>query len=279
MEPIVVSLMLLAGVFHASWHAIVKSGNSNATLVGMGLVSSLLLSPIFFLVSIPNPLQFAVIFGSVIFHMSYKIFLQLGYKSSNYSQTYALSRGLTPIWAIPIAFIFLDQLPSAQKVMGIICISIGIICILRNHFDGKSTNVDMRYVLLTSLTVAVYSVIDAYGARIGEGWLSFTIWLILIDSIAYAILSWWKSNDPASLFKATLNTRTLVAGVLGTITFCIFLWALSRGSAPAVIAFRECSVLFSMLIGIYIFKEPLNLQKTLSALGIVSGLMLIATNY
>lgn len=39
MDFYTILLMLLAGLLHASWHAIVKSRSGFATLAGMGLVS------------------------------------------------------------------------------------------------------------------------------------------------------------------------------------------------------------------------------------------------
>jgi hypothetical protein len=46
--------MLVAGLFHAGWHAIVKTGRSLSLLAGMGLVIASLAFPFLFFVPTPS---------------------------------------------------------------------------------------------------------------------------------------------------------------------------------------------------------------------------------
>src|SRR5258708_6400063 len=78
------------------------------------------------------------------------------------------------------------------------------------------------------LTVAGYSVVDAYGARLSGDWASYTAWLIVLDSGSFFLLCWaiqgagiWSQLDRQ-------RWRTLISGVLGLGSFAVFLWALSR---------------------------------------------------
>src|SRR5690348_18465911 len=54
LDPPAALLMLLAGLLHATWHAMVKTGNGLAILAGMGLVSAMLTLPWLFVVPMPS---------------------------------------------------------------------------------------------------------------------------------------------------------------------------------------------------------------------------------
>ncbi|WP_157450262.1 hypothetical protein [Bradyrhizobium sp. ARR65] len=50
-------------------------------------------------------------------------------------------------------------------------------------------------------------------------------------------------------------------GVLGVASFTVFVWALSFNPVANITAFRECSVLFSTLIGVTVLREPFVIQE------------------
>jgi drug/metabolite transporter (DMT)-like permease len=70
----------------------------------------------------------------------------------------------------------------------------------------------------------------------------------------------------------------VIAGMLGLMSFAVFLWALSRNPIASVVAFRECSVLFATLIGVLFLGEPATRRRLLCAASIAIGLMLIAAS-
>jgi drug/metabolite transporter (DMT)-like permease len=70
--------------------------------------------------------------------------------------------------------------------------------------------------------------------------------------------------------------RVLVSGMLGLLSFCVFLWALSRNAVGAVTTIRETSVLFAMAIGVLLHGEPLSLRRLTGAIAILAALVVIA---
>jgi uncharacterized membrane protein len=70
--------------------------------------------------------------------------------------------------------------------------------------------------------------------------------------------------------------RVVVSGILGLLSFCVFLWALSRNPIGAVTAIRETSVLFAMAIGVLRHREPLSLRRLNGAILVPLALVVIA---
>src|SRR5262245_6787894 len=97
MEPVVVAAILAASLLHASWHALVKStGDRVLALAGMNTVSA---TTAFMLLPLAQPLPptvYAVIAGSVLLHVGYKLALARLYDRADLGHAYPLARGFTP---------------------------------------------------------------------------------------------------------------------------------------------------------------------------------------
>jgi multidrug transporter EmrE-like cation transporter len=96
--------MLVAGLFHASWHAIVKTGSSLSVLAGMGLVSAVLTLPFLFIVPFPSNDVWPILLLSLVLHAAYKVSLALAYDKSELSRAYPLARGLVPLFATGLSY-------------------------------------------------------------------------------------------------------------------------------------------------------------------------------
>lgn len=274
MDLTTVILMLLAGLAHASWHAIVKSQSRHATLAGMGVIASLVALPFAFVFELPAVTTLPILAVSVLMHSGYKVCLAFAYERSDLSKAYPLARGAVPIFATVLSLVALRQVPQPMQFAGIGIVSLGLFGLALEKFEANGR------ILLAAFgagaMVAGYSVLDAYGTQIPPGWASFTIWVILLDSMLFlGIARAIRGKELWSELHAG-RARVICAGVLGTISFSIFMWALSRNPAAVVVAFRECSVLFATLIGLLWLKEAVSMRRILSAVSIAIGLMLVA---
>lgn len=75
--------MLLAGLLHAGWNAIVKTGNGVSTLAGRGLVSAALAYPFLALVPAPPLSWWPVLCLSLVLHAIYKTRLARTYEQAD----------------------------------------------------------------------------------------------------------------------------------------------------------------------------------------------------
>jgi drug/metabolite transporter (DMT)-like permease len=156
----------------------------------------------------------------------------------------------------------------------IVCGTIGL------SIEPKNSGFHLRTLLAAagaSVTVAGYSVVDALGTRSASGWSSFTAWLIVLDSISFfAVARAIRGPLIWAEIRDAIGT-TIVAGALGVSSFAVLLWALSRNPVASVVAFRECSVLFAVLIGVRLLKEEVSYKNILSISLVAIGLIIVAT--
>jgi drug/metabolite transporter (DMT)-like permease len=271
-----VVLMLAAGLFHASWHAIVKTGSSLSVLAGMGLVSAVLAFPFLFLVPVPSIEVWPILLLSLVLHAAYKVSLALAYERSELSRAYPLARGLVPLFATGLSYLLLSQLPKPMQLAGIAVIVCGAVGL---SIEPKRSSLHVRTLLAAaSVMVAGYSVVDALGTRGASGWSSFTAWLIVLDSLSFFAVARAVRGPRIWAEVRGAKGTTIVAGILGVSSFAILLWALSRNPVASVVAFRECSVLFAALIGVLILKERISPKNLLSIALVAIGLIVVATS-
>ena len=277
MDLLVAAAVLTASLLHASWHALVKSSGDQVTaLAGMNLVSgavALALIPF----AKPLPLTvFALILGSVVLHAGYKLALARLYVYADLGQAYPLARGLTPIIATILAYLFIGETPGPAIALGVAVVCLGLVLLAFERGGRRLAPAALAAAALVGFTVAAYSVLDAYGIRLVNDWFSFTVWLVSIDSsafVAYALatrgtsaLAAWRGNP----------VRVAASGLFGVLSFGVFMWALGRAPVGAVSALRETSVIFAALIGTLFLHERADWRRFLAAATVMAGVGVIA---
>jgi drug/metabolite transporter (DMT)-like permease len=277
METAVACAVLAAALLHASWHALVKtSGDRIVALAGMNIVSGGVALSMMPFVNMPTPAALGVVAGSVLLHFTYKISLATLYSRADLSMAYPLARGITPVLALVLAFGFLNELPSAATVAGVLAISLGIFGIVA---EGRTPAVPARTLLAAGVAgamVAAYSLVDAHGARINQDWLGYAVWLVAWDAITFVAYAFAARGKAAFMIWRSAWRRTLISGSLGVASFIVTMWALSRAPVAAVSALRETSIVFAAFIGAIFLKERMTRARYFGALVVMGGTMAIA---
>jgi drug/metabolite transporter (DMT)-like permease len=275
MDPLVAAAVLAASLLHAAWHALVKSsGDQVVALAGMNLVSGAVALALIPLTSPLPRVAYAVIAGSVLLHVGYKLALARLYLRADLGQAYPLARGLTPVMAALLAFIALGELSAPLALAGICLVCAGIASLAFER-RGITPGV-VGAAAAAGVAVAAYSVVDAYGIRLSGDWFSFTVWLVLLDSAAF--VSYTLATRGAGATRAWKNGwgRVLVSGCLGVGAFGVFMWALGRAPVGPVTALRETSVLFAAMIGALILRERTTWKRYAAAVAVMVGVGVIA---
>ena len=279
MDLLTIVLMLLAGSLHAGWHGLVKSGvDQTANLAGMGIVAALPAMAVILFAPIPPATVWLVLLVSVAFHVGYKLCVANAYANADLGEAFPLARGAVPLFATAIAFLLLGQTPSAGQCAGIVLISGGLMVLalarLRRSFDG----VLLAATAGAGLAVAAYSVVDSYGTRLSGNWVDYTAWLIVVDNVTFLLVARLVRGRALWATLSAMKGRVIASGLLGLISFGVFMWALSRNPVGAVSALRETSVFFAILIGILLHREPLSARRIGAGLLIVAGILTIAVS-
>ena len=275
MEAAVAAAVLAAALLHSAWHALVKSsGDRIVALAGMNLVSASVAVALIPFVAPPTAFAAAIIAVSVVLHAAYKIALARLYSRADLSQGYPLARGLTPVIATLLAFALLGELPGAYPLAGIALIALGVSGLV---LEGRAQLpiATLGAAVIVGTSVAVYSLVDAYGVRVNGDWLGYTVWLVACDStvfVAYAL-----ATRPATLSAWRQGwERVLVSGLLGVTSFGIFMWALGRAQVGAVTALRETSVVFAALLGTLVLKERMTPVRLFAVVTVAAGACIIS---
>jgi drug/metabolite transporter (DMT)-like permease len=270
--------MLSAAVLHASWHALVKSADDQlAVLAGMGLVAAAFAVALLPFVAWPPASVWPVLALTLFLHSGYRFSLARAYKYGDLSQAYPLGRGLVPLFAAFLDFWALGQTPSPGQFLGIVTVSAGVIWLASEAIRALQGKLVLAAAGV-GLTVAGYSVLNAYGARASESWLSFAAWLIVLDSGSFFILMYAVRGKGLLVALTAMRGRTLTSGLLGVSSFAVFIWALSRSPVGAVAALRETSILFATLIGMSLYQEKHLFSRLAAAVIIMVGIVLIVVS-
>lgn len=279
MDGNILILLLAAGLLHASWHAMVKASPDRLIgLAGMNLVSVCVALALLPLANPLPPKAWLILAISVPLHAGYKVALAKVYEHSDLSQGYPFARGVAPILSVLGAFLLLGEVPPLSHLIAILAICAGLILLAAEKSPGPSRHwKSLLVAAVAGLMVASYSVVDAWGTRSTLNWLDFTLWLYVLDGGTFVVVAHLMRGKALWQNLAQRKSETLTSGLLGSISFGVFLWALSAGPVGPVSAIRETSVLFASLIGIFILKEPLSLLRILAAILIFAGIFMMAT--
>jgi drug/metabolite transporter (DMT)-like permease len=273
MTGTVFGIVILAALLHAVWNALVKGGADKITamtamVIGQGSVAGLCL---FTLAQSPNPESWPWIWASVVLHIGYQVFLMAAYRIGDMTQVYPIARGVAPLLVALVLAGVMGVVFSSMEVAGIALIALGVssISFVRNAdglFQGKAAFL----ALMTGLFIAGYSLVDGIGARIAETALGFFAWVSFLNAVVYAAIC--AMIRPKVLVLATgLPKIMFLGGGASFAAYAMVVYAFTQAPIALVTALRETSIVFALLIGVLVFKEPLNLLKVLATAVTLAG--------
>ena len=266
--------VLGAGLLHASWNALLKSAPGGdalldtATVVAGSALWGLAVVPF---VPLPNPAAWPYMAASAAIHFGYYLTLAQAYRIGDLSFAYPLMRGSAPLLVAVLGVVFLAELPSVPTALGIVLISLGIVSIA---FVGRRRHPPAAayWAFANAALIALYTLVDASGARSSGNAASYVAWLIFLESIPFLAWIAARRGRSAVRYVRASAARGLVGGACSLAAYGIVLWAMTRAPVAAVAALRETSVLFAALMGTLWLKEGFGLPRVAGAASVVLGI-------
>lgn len=171
--------------------------------------------------------------------------------------------------------IWLPDTVQGKEYLGIALIGVGVMMMAQGVFKSGETRSLIPLALGSAACTAGYSIVDGMGARVALDATMFTAWLFIFDGMFFALFTTATRGPKA--FKASRRAWMIgaFAGALSLITYWIAVWAMTKAPIALVAAVRETSVLFAVLIGIFVLGEKTSAGKIIAALVIVSGIIVI----
>jgi drug/metabolite transporter (DMT)-like permease len=285
-EPLVVGLLLMAALMHASWNAILKSDRSDrlatfGVIMTTGTLMGLCAVPFLPLI---EPAAWKYLASSVLIHVLYYTFLLKAYSYGDLSHTYPIARGLGPLLVALVSGRFIGEHLRPQDILGVLLLSFGLIALampLRNVVPkpGSRHGLATLFAVLTGFTIAAYIIADGLGVRSAgptfQHRLSYIAWLCVVEGPWLLVLA--IVLRPGTVWAHLRRTwwRGAIGGVIANVGYGIAIYALVLGPMAHIAALRETSVLFGALMGTLLLGEPFGLRRVAAAFVIVVGLVMM----
>lgn len=270
------TIVVLAAVLHAVWNALVKSGADKSTamaavVIGQGLIGGATLP----FVPAADPACWPYAVAAVILHLGYQWFLVAAYRIGDLTQVYPIARGSAPLIVALVSVLVLGVDLTRMQMLSVALIAGGIASVsLTRRGDGVFQGQAALLALVTGCFIASYSLVDGMGARIAGVSLGYYGWVGLFNMIIFCTIS--AVARPGLLRRALRQYRTIViGGGASYVAYALVIFAFIHAPVALVAALRETSILFALLIGVLLLKEPLNLKKVFAVCVTLSGAALM----
>ncbi len=149
-----------------------------------------------------------------------------------------------------------------------VLVSTGILCMALGARGGQ-----LRLPLLTAAMIATYTLVDAHGARESGSALSYTLWLFLLSGIPLPLWALYTRGGAVLDYARQHWPLGLAGGVGTTASYAMALWAMTQAPVAMVSALRESSILFALLISVFVLRERIPRARWLAAALIVGGVL------
>ncbi len=233
-------LVLIAAVLHASWNRLLHAVDDRVAAMSVaGIATGVLMLPAILIW--PPWAVWPSILASATAHTFYALGLSAAYKRGALSVAYPLGRGVAPLLVTIGGWLLLAETPGATAIVGAVLLAVGLASIaIAGGRSGQHAAV--IFALLTGVTIASYSVVDAGAVRqvAPAGYIGAVLGLQGI--ILAGIL---RGNMPR--LRGGVRHGLLIA-VGSLAAYLLVLYAFRLAPAGRVSTLRESSVLIGILL-------------------------------
>jgi len=268
-------MVVVSGAAHAVVNAILKSGrdkmSSRALIDGF---SAILIAPAAVFVALPHG-AWGWLAASGAIHCVYLFALIRTFEGADMMVAYPIFRGVAPALAAAVAVVVFREPINLAVAAGVALVSAGVlVTALGRHMDRRT----LAWSLLTGVTIALYTVLDAQGVRAAPSAPSYIAWAFLIDGgIIGGAFALWRG--PVFIAAARSQwKRGLIAGACSILTYGLALWAFRLGATPRLAALRETSIVFGVAIAIIFLKERATVPRLAGVAVIAAGAVVLLAN-
>lgn len=271
----VVLLVLLGACLHATWNALVKSGSDkqlDSTMVALGAsVASICALPF---VPLPHIQAWPYILASVCIHFTYYQLVGAAYKHGDIGLVYPLMRGVAPLIVALSTGLLLGETLTPMMYLAIATISAGVLALAFDARGGSGKAVAVA--LMNAAVISLYTYVDGIGARAAGHPIAYTLWICILPPIplfAYAFAT--RGTQTVIQHVGRSWKRGLFGGAGSVASYGLALYAMTKAPIAAVAALRETSILFALLISVFILKEKASPWRYVAGGVIAAGALIM----
>jgi drug/metabolite transporter (DMT)-like permease len=239
-DPVAIALVLVAAGIHAGWNRVLHAESDRlAAMTVAGLVVGVMLLPGILLA--PPWAAWPFVLVSATTHVFYALGLSSAYRRGALSVAYPIGRGVAPLLVTLGGWLLLAERPGTGALLGAVALAVGLTLIgISGGRAGQSAAVG--FALLTGLTIAIYSTVDAAAVR----QVSPVGYLGAVLGLQGLLLTGLVRGDRVRL-RGGLRSGVLIA--VGSVSaYLLVLFAFQVAPAGRVTTLRESSVLIGLLL-------------------------------
>ena len=264
------ALALGAAVLHATWNLIVKqSGNRQMALWGQFTIAGSMCALILIVWSIvdsPPEVAWPWAIASGAMHVPYLMTLARAYNRGDFSMSYPIARGAGALAATIGGIVLLDDSLSAVSFIGVLVTVAGLMVLA-----SSGSRHSILPALAVSVTIGIYSVIDAHGARESN---AIAYSMALLASAAVMVSLWALVTNRKEMLPTLKRHGKILAfsGAASGVAYGMVLVALQYAPVGYVAALRESSVVIAAFAGWKMLNEGDHRIRLTSAALVFVGL-------
>ena len=264
------ALALGAAVLHATWNLIVKqSGNRQMALWGQFTIAGSMCALILIVWSIvdsPPEVAWPWAIASGAMHVPYLMTLARAYNRGDFSMSYPIARGAGALAATIGGIVLLDDSLSTVSFIGVLVTVAGLMVLA-----SSGSRHSILPALAVSVTIGIYSVIDAHGARESN---AIAYSMALLASAAVMVSLWALVTNRKEMLPTLRRHGKILAfsGAASGVAYGMVLVALQYAPVGYVAALRESSVVIAAFAGWKMLNEGDHRIRLTSAALVFVGL-------
>lgn len=296
MSALALLLVVCAGLLHATWNLVAKRAGGDLRFAALSSVFMVVLwSPVVVPVALREvpgwgAAEWACVLGSAAIHVPYFALLLRGYRVADLTVVYPVARGTGPLLTAGVALLAFGE-PATPGVMGgVLCIALGVSFVAGlwrtlgpaphgvavEPEAGARVRLGLLYGLATGVTIAGYSLLDAYAIKQrGMTPLLVNAGADACRTLFFVPLLLRDRAATTALVRVHLRTALVVAA-LGPLAYVLVLTALQTAPLSHVAPAREVSMLFAAVLGGRLLNEGHRGERLAGAALMVAGVLLLA---
>ena len=270
------ALVSVGSALHALWNVLVKrSGTSDVAFVW---VYSAIAAPLWLAVltvgatwgGLGSAWWAALV--STALHTAYAAVLQRAYSSADLSVVYPVSRGLAPVLVAPWT-----GGPSAIQALALLAVLIGVPLASGATWRDLTRARGLRAGSAVASCTAAYTLWDAFAvAELHVAVVPYMALSSLAQLVLLTIVLGRRRRElPAAL--AAGWARALPIAVLVPASYALVLVAMRFGPPSVVATSRSLNVVFGVIAGVWLLREPFTRRSILGVSMIVVGVLVGAS--
>jgi drug/metabolite transporter (DMT)-like permease len=274
--PLPVALAVLgAALLHAGWNAFLKSGeDKQLDAIGIAVGSGAVALSVTPFVGLPASASWPWLAASALVHIAYFRLLAGAYRWGDLSFTYPIMRGGGPLLVTLAGVVVFGEILPWAETAGVLLISAGILAFATHRSpDPAALRKSLAFALANACVIAVYTLIDAKGARVSGAPVAYTMWFFVANGLVMLAIGCLQRGLAVPRHVVRRWRLTFVGGAGAVLAYAVALWAMTQAPVALVAVLRETSVVFAAALGAMFLREPFTARRIGATLVVLAGLV------